>query len=104
MLITFSSLIVTLCIMFLWKFLNTKEMLPHPIKILIMSFKVNLGTDSFASVENPTTSLKLLFFTTLLMGNVIWLTYNGALLSELITPKVVTPFHDLDTLIKSKYR
>jgi hypothetical protein len=45
-----------------------------------------------------------LLFTTLLMGNVIWLTYNGALLSELITPKVVTPFHDLDSLIKSKYR
>ena len=104
MLIAFFSLIVTLCIMFWWKFLNTKKMLPNPIKILIMSFKVNLGTDSFASVENPSTSLKLLFFTTLLMGNVIWLTYNGALLSDLITPKVVTPFHDLDTLIKSKYR
>ena len=104
MVIAVSSLIVTLCILFLWKFLNTKKMLPNPIKILIMSFKVYLGTDSFASVENPSTSLKLLFFTTLLMGNVIWLTYNGALLSELITPKVVTPFHDLDTLIKSKYR
>ena len=42
--------------------------------------------------------------TVLLMGNAIWLAYNGALLSELITPKVVKPFHDWDTLIKSKNR
>ena len=104
MLIVFSSLMVTLCIILLWKISNTTEILPSSIKVLIMSLKVNLGTNGFSSVENHTTSLKFLFFTTLLMGNVIWLSYNGALLSELITPKVVKPFHDLDTLIKSKYR
>ena len=38
------------------------------------------------------------------MGNVVWLAYNGALLSQLITPKVVKPFHDWESLIKSGYK
>jgi hypothetical protein len=103
-LIFFSSLIVTFCIMLMWRVSKTTDTFPNPIKVFISALKVNLGTDSFAHKENQTTSAKVLFFTTLLMGNVIWLTYNGALLSELITPKVVKPFHDLDTLIKSQYR
>ena len=103
-LILSSSVIVTLSILFLWNFPNlTKE---NAFKVLIRSLKVNLGTETEGLIppDNETISLKFLFFTTLLMGNVIWLTYNGALLSELITPKVVKPFHDLDTLIKSRYR
>ena len=103
-LILSSSVIVTLSILFLWNFPNlTKE---NAFKVLIRSLKVNLGTETEGLIapKNQTISLKFLFFTTLLMGNVIWLTYNGALLSELITPKVVKPFHDLDTLIESRYR
>ena len=103
-LILSSSIIVTLCIIFLWKVSNLTK--TNAIKVLVRSLKVNLGTetDGLMPPKNQTTSLKFLFFTTLLMGNVIWLTYNGSLLSDLITPKVVKPFHDLDTLIKSKYR
>ena len=103
-LILSSSIIVTLCILFLWKVSNLTK--TNAIKVLVRSLKVNLGTetDGLIPPKNQTTSLKFLFFTTLLMGNVIWLTYNGALLSDLITPKVVKPFHDLDTLIKSRYR
>ena len=103
-LILSSSVIVTLSILFLWNFPNlTKE---NAFKVLIRSLKVNLGTETEGLIppKNQTISLRFLFFTTLLMGNVIWLTYNGALLSELITPKVVKPFHDLDTLIESRYR
>ena len=103
-LILSSSVIVTLSIFFLWNFPNlTKE---TAFKVLIRSLKVNFGTETEGLIppNNQTVSLKFLFFTTLLMGNVIWLTYNGALLSELITPKVVKPFHDLDTLIESRYR
>ena len=103
-LILSSSVIVTLCILLLWKFPNlTKE---NAMKVLVRSLKVNLGTETegLTTPKNHTTSLNFLFFTTLLLGNVIWLTYNGALLSELITPKVVKPFHNFDTLIKSRYR
>ena len=63
-----------------------------------------MGNDSFEHSRNQVTSLRILYFTALLMGNVIWLSYNGALLSELITPKVVKPFDDWDSFIKSKYR
>ena len=99
-----SSIIVTFCILFLWKFPNLTKM--NAFRVLVRSLKVNLGTetDGLIPPKNQTISLKFLFFTTLLMGNVIWLTYNGALLSELITPKVVKPFDDLDTMIKSRYR
>ena len=103
-LILSSSIIVTFCILFLWKFSHLTKI--NAIKVLVRSLKVNLGTetDGLIPPKNQTTSLNFLFFTTLLMGNVIWLTYNGALLSDLIILKVVKPFHDLDTLIKSKYR
>ena len=103
-LILSTSVIVTFCVLFLWKFPNLTMM--NAFKVLVRSLTVNLGieTDGLIPPKNQTISLKFLFFTTLLMGNVIWLTYNGALLSELITPKVVKPFHDLDTLIKSRYR
>ena len=103
-LILSSSVIVTLCILLLWKSPNlTKE---NAMKVLVRSLKVNLRTETegLTTPKNHTTSLNFLFFTTLLLGNVIWLTYNGALLSELITPKVVKPFHNFDTLIKSRYR
>ena len=99
-----TSVIVTFCVLFLWKFPNLTMM--NAFKVLVRSLTVNLGieTDGLIPPKNQTISLKFLFFTTLLMGNVIWLTYNGALLSELITPKVVKPFNDLDTFIKSRYR
>ena len=70
----------------------------------MISFQANLGTDNFGSVRNQFTSTQMIFFTSLLMGNVIWMSYNGALLSQLISPKVVKPFHDLETLVKSNYR
>ena len=103
-LILSTSVIVTFCVLFLWKFPNLTMM--NAFKVLVRSLTVNLGieTDGLIPPKNQTVSLKFLFFTTLLMGNVIWLTYNGALLSELITPKVVKPFDDLDTMIKSRYR
>ena len=70
----------------------------------MISLQANLGTDNFGSLRNQFTSTQMIFFTSLLMGNVIWMSYNGALLSELISPKVVKPFHDLETLVKSNYR
>ena len=102
--ITFCSITVTICILFLWKVPNLT--LGIAFKVLCRSFKVNLGTEagSHISFQHQTNSLKFLFFTTLILGNVVWLTYNGALLSELITPKLVKPFHDFDTFIQSKYR
>ena len=69
-----------------------------------MSIQANLGVNRFSLLTSYSVTLKVMIFITLLMGNVVWLTYNGALLSGLIVPKKVEPFHDLETLSTSKYR
>ena len=73
-------------------------------KILLMSIQANLGVNRFSWLTSYSVTLKVMIFITLLMGNVVWLTYNGALLSGLVVPKKVKPFHDLETLSTSKYR
>ena len=73
-------------------------------KILSMSLQANLGVNNFSSLTNYFLTLKVVIFITLLMGNVVWLTYNGSLLSGLIVPQNIKPFHDLETLSTSKYR
>ena len=73
-------------------------------KILSMSLQANLGINSFSTLTNHFLTLKVVIFITLLMGNVVWLTYNGSLLSGLIVPQKIKPFHDLETLSTSKYR
>ena len=101
----FMSIVISFCIVFAWKISNQiTKMIPSAFKILFKSFKANLGSDDFTPIGNQISSVRILILTALLMGNAIWLAYNGALLSELITPKVVKPFDDWDTLIKSKYR
>ena len=73
-------------------------------KTLSMSLQANLGVNNFSSLTNYFLTLKVVIFITLLMGNVVWLTYNGSLLSGLIVPQNIKPFHDLETLSTSKYR
>ena len=73
-------------------------------KVLSMSLQANLGVNGFSSLTSYSLTLKVVIFITLLMGNVVWLTYNGALLSGLIVPNKVKPFHDLETLSTSNYR
>ena len=103
--IVMSSMIVSVCIFFIWKVSDqTIQIWQNSINVLMISFQANLGTDNFGSFRNQFTSTQMIFFTSLLMGNVIWMSYNGALLSQLISPKVVKPFHDLETLVKSNYR
>ena len=79
-------------------------MIPSVFKVVFTMLKTNMGTDSFEPIGNQITSVRVLILTVLLMGNAIWLAYNGALLSQLITPKLVKPFDDWNSLIKSKYR
>ena len=45
--------------------------------------------------------MKVIVFTTLLMGNVVWMSYNGALLSELIAHKVIKPFYNWESFLQS---
>ena len=69
-----------------------------------MSLQANLGVNRFDSLTNYFGTLQVVIFITLLMGNVIWLSYNGSLLSGLIAPIKIKPFHDLEALSTSKFR
>jgi len=99
------SLFTTAFIIISWKSQkNTKFSLVFMIKVLTASLKANLGNDTFSLLRTELESFKVISFSALLFGNILWLTYNGALLSALVTPKVTKPFNDLESFSKSSYR
>ena len=104
--LTFSSLTVALCIIITWKILDTHQIsIKITVKIIYISFKTNFGSGSFDSFpDSGIQALNIIFLTALLMGNLIWLTYNGSLLSALITTQIMKPFEDLEELTKTNYR
>ena len=63
-----------------------------------------LGNANFILYPNRLESSKVIILTALLMGNFVWMIYQGSLISELIAPKVTKPFQDLKTLVESNYR
>ena len=105
-LILVSSIFVSLLIVFSWIILHFNiSTIPNPFKVFLVTLKAFFGSAHFDSIlTNGMETHKVILFTTLLMGNVVWLTFNGSLLSELIVPKVNKPFHDLHSLLKTNYR
>ena len=68
------------------------------------SLKANLGDASFTPITNKFHSIQMVAFIALISGNIIWMAYNGALLSKLVEPRFDKPFHDLESLAVSNYR
>ena len=100
-----SSLIVSTSIFLTYKVLNQGNLnCLNFMEIFVKSLKANLGNASFTNTSNKFHSLQMVIFVALITGNVIWITYNGALLSKLVKPKFDKPFHDLESLAKSNYR
>ena len=100
-----SSLIATISIVLTSKVLNQGKLNCHSfIDIFAKSLKANLGNGSFTPITNKFHSLQMVTFVALMMGNIVWITYNGALLSKLIEPKFDKPFDDLASLAESNYR
>ena len=100
-----SSLIATISIVLTSKVLNQGKLNCHSfIDIFAKSLKANLGNGSFTPITNKFHSLQMVTFVALMMGNIVWITYNGALLSKLIEPKFDKPFDDLESLAESNYR
>ena len=101
-----SSLIVAISIVFTSKVLNHGNLkCLNFMDIFAKSLKANLGSSSFTTpVADKFHSLKMIIFVALMAGNIIWIGYNGALLSKLIEPRFVRPFHDLESLAVSNYR
>ena len=100
-----SSLIVTVSIVLTSKFLNCRNLTCHNfMDIFAKSLKANLGNASFTTMTNKFHSRQMAIFVALMTGNIIWIAYNGALLSKLIEPRFEKPFHDLESLVESNYR
>ena len=101
-----SSLIVTISIVSTFKVLNQGNLkCLNFMDIFAKSLKANLGSASFTTpITNKFHSLRMIIFVALLAGNIIWIGYNGALLSKLIEPRFDKPFHDLESLAESNYR
>ena len=72
--------------------------------IFAKSLKANFGNASFTPITNQFHSQHMVIFVALMTGNIVWIAYNGALLSKLIEPRSEKPFHDLETLAESNYR
>ena len=100
-----SSLIFTISIVVTSKFLNQGNLkCRNFIGIFAKSLKANLGSASLVPNINQFHSLQMVIFVSLITGNIIWIAYNGALLSKLIEPRFDKPFHDLESLAESNYR
>ena len=99
------SLIITTSIVITSKVLNQEKLnCFNFIDIFAKSLKANLGNASFTPIINKFNSLQMLIFVALMTGNIIWIAYNGALLSKLVQPIFNKPFHDLESLTESNYR
>ena len=99
------SLIITTSIVITSKVLNQEKLnCLNFIDIFAKSLKANLGNTSFTPNTNKFHSLQMLIFVALMTGNIIWIAYNGALLSKLVQPIFNKPFHDLESLTESNYR
>ena len=101
-----SSLTVTISIVFTFNVLNQGNLkCLNFMDIFAKSLKANLGSASFTRpITNKFHSLRMIIFVALIAGNIIWIGYNGALLSKLIEPRFDKPFHDLESLAESNYR
>ena len=100
-----SSLIVSITIFLTSKVLNQGNLdYLDFIDIFAKSLKANLGNASFTPINNKFHSRQITIFVALMTGNIIWIVYNGALLSKLVQPRFDKPFHDLESLAKSNYR
>ena len=100
-----SSFILSLSIFLTSKVLNQRNLdYLDFIDMFGKALKANLGDASFTLVTNKFHSLQTAMFVALMTGNIIWIAYNGALLSKLIEPTFDKPFHDLESLADSNYR
>jgi hypothetical protein len=100
-----SSLILSLSIFLTSKVLNQRNLdYLDFIDMFGKALKANLGIASFTLITNKFHSLQMAMFVALMTGNIIWIAYNGALLSKLIEPTFDQPFHDLESLADSNYR
>ena len=102
--ILFTTCVTSLLVVLIRKCVGQEDVsIFSSLSVFSSTLLTNLGSANFEAFGNRFTSMKIVSFTALLMGNVIWLSYNGSLLSELITHKVIKPFYDWESFVSSPY-
>ena len=100
-----SSMIVAVSIALTFRVLNQGKLnCLNFMDIFAKSLKAYFGHASFMPISNRFFSPQIVIFVVLITGNIIWIAYNGALLSKLVKPKLDKPFHDLESLAESNFR
>lgn len=83
---------------------STKYKFIEMLLIIPNSFAANFGVNLSTTQKKDILSHKIILFTSLLCGNIIWMAYQGFLTSELAVVKLLLPFHDMNSLSKTDWR
>ena len=76
--------------------------IPNMIGYFWESFVANFGGKSRIMIANQ--SYKIIIFTSLLSGTIIWLCYRACLTGELSIVNEIFPFHDLESLSTTNWK
>ena len=100
-----SSFVTSLLIIAIWRYFDYKGVsLVKSLEVFATTLQSHFGSANLETFEGRRVSMKIIIFTSLLMGNVVWMSYNGSLLSELINFKVIKPFYDWETFLQSLHK
>ena len=72
--------------------------------VFLASISANFSGAHFNSKMDKMNSYKLIIFTVLLSGAIIWAYYQASLTSKLAIKLVKYPFNDLQSFSQTKYR
>ena len=71
------------------------------LDVFASTLQSHCGNPNLESFGGRRVPMKIIIFISLLMGNIVWMSYNGALLSELIHIRDIKPFYDWETFVHS---
>ena len=100
-----SSLVTSLFIIAIWRYFDCNGVsLVKSLEVFATTLQSHFGSANLESFGGKRVSMKIMIFTSLLTGNVVWMSYNGSLLSELINFRIIKPFYDWETFLRSLHR
>ena len=97
-----SSFVTSLLIVAIKKYFDDDGIsLFKSLDVFATTLQSHCGSPNLESFGSKRVSMKIIIFISLLMGNIVWMSYNGALLSELIHIRDIKPFYDWETFVHS---
>ena len=97
-----SSFVTSLLIVAIKKYFDGGGIpLVKSLDVFASTLQSHCGNPNLESFAGRRVSMKIIIFISLLMGNIVWMSFNGALLSELINIRDIKPFYDWETFVHS---